>query len=139
MKSVYNQELSSENLPQFVLGTISKLFVLFHAQQMRTHVDVLYTWCPLKSSLFIQHSINVTSLTTSKKHSELSVCITLYYLEGLYCFALHCSVLYILLYEVCHQQSCSKLYFKEVFAEEVQLMVQGTSPLKHLCSRDTSI
>ena len=66
LKSVYNQELSSENLPQFVLGTISKLLVLFHPQQTRTLVDVLYTWCPLKSSPFIQYSINVASLMTRK-------------------------------------------------------------------------
>ena len=42
LKSVYNQELSFENLPQFVLGTISKLFVLFVSSQRYVNHDFLY-------------------------------------------------------------------------------------------------
>ena len=119
MKSVYNLELSSENLPQFVLGTISKLLVLFHAQQMRTLVDVLYTWCPLKSSLFTQYSFNVASLTTRKEHCELSVRITLYYL-GRDCIALHCIVLCCISYCMKFVNNrAAQSYIKEVSVEEV--------------------
>ena len=100
-------------------GTISKLLILFHAQQTRTLVDVFYKWCPLKSSPFIQYSINVASLMTRKEHCELSVRITLYHL-GRDCIALHCIVLCCISYSMKFvTKRAAQSFIKEVSVEEV--------------------